>query len=159
MITLRKTSVYSMAVMALTTLLFLSPVVIGRDTPPAKPAAPQKVTSIEGVTEYRLDNGLRILLYPDASTPKVSVICNVLVGSRHEGYGETGVAHILEHMNADHSGALRAYARAFTRATDAENATMTAIDRHGFEMTVTTPSGVGPARLAFDAPLTKPSRV
>jgi putative heme iron utilization protein len=62
-------------------------------------------------------------------------------------------ARILEHMNTDHAAALRSYARAFTRATDAEKATMTAIDRHGFEMTVTTPGGVGPARLAFTEPL------
>lgn len=61
---------------------------------------------------------------------------------------------ILEHMNADHASALVTYARAFTRATDATQATMTAIDRHGFEMTVTTPGGVGPARLAFDTTLT-----
>jgi putative heme iron utilization protein len=60
---------------------------------------------------------------------------------------------ILAHMNEDHAPALRMYARAFTRATDAENATMTAIDRHGFEMTVRTPGGVGPARLAFETPL------
>lgn len=63
-------------------------------------------------------------------------------------------AGILSHMNADHAAALVTYARAFTRAVDAEKATMTAVDRHGFEMTVTTPGGVGPARLAFDAPLT-----
>jgi heme iron utilization protein len=63
-------------------------------------------------------------------------------------------AAILDHMNADHGNALRLYARAFTRATDAESATMTAIDRHGFEMTVHTPAGVGPARIAFDVPLT-----
>lgn len=62
-------------------------------------------------------------------------------------------SRILEHMNSDHASALVAYARAFTRATDAVSATMTAIDRHGFEMTVNTPSGVGPARLAFDVPL------
>jgi putative heme iron utilization protein len=61
---------------------------------------------------------------------------------------------ILEHMNADHANALKQYARAFTRATDAEEATMTAIDRHGFEMTVKTPGGIGPARLAFELPLT-----
>jgi putative heme iron utilization protein len=63
-------------------------------------------------------------------------------------------AGILEHMNADHANALRAYARAFTRATDAERAIMTAIDRYGFEMTVHTPQGVGPARIAFREPLT-----
>jgi zinc protease len=62
------------------------------------PAAPQKVVTIEGITEYRLGNGLRILLFPDDSTPKVRINLTVLVGSRHEGYGETGMAHLLEHM-------------------------------------------------------------
>ncbi len=62
------------------------------------PAGPKKITSVEGITEYRLDNGLRILLFPDSSTPKVTVNCTIFVGSRHEGYGETGMAHLLEHM-------------------------------------------------------------
>jgi putative heme iron utilization protein len=60
---------------------------------------------------------------------------------------------ILSHMNEDHAGALLAYAHAFTSAPDATAATMTAVDRYGFEMTVTTPRGVGPARLAFAEPL------
>ena len=59
---------------------------------------PQKVTSVEGVTEYRLPNGLRVLLLPDGSKPLIHVHCTVLVGSRHEGYGEGGMAHLLEHM-------------------------------------------------------------
>src|SRR5207245_1594710 len=59
---------------------------------------PAKVTSIEGVTEYRLANGARVLLYPEQSRPTVTVNLTVLVGSRHEGYGETGMAHLLEHM-------------------------------------------------------------
>jgi putative heme iron utilization protein len=63
-------------------------------------------------------------------------------------------AYILEHMNTDHAPALVLYARAFTQAFDAEAATMTAIDRHGFEMTVNTPRGIGPARIAFATPLT-----
>src|SRR6185503_10239046 len=45
-----------------------------------------------------LDNGLRVLLFPDSSQSKVTVNMTVLVGSRHEGYGETGMAHLLEHM-------------------------------------------------------------
>jgi putative heme iron utilization protein len=45
------------------------------------------------------------------------------------------------------------YARAFTRATDAVKAVMTAVDRYGFELTISTPAGIGAARLAFDAPL------
>jgi zinc protease len=86
-------------------LLAGQPAVRGGDAParenqsPGKAAdQPAKVTSIEGITEYRLPNGLRILLMPDASKPLVHVQCNVLVGSRHEGYGEAGMAHLLEHM-------------------------------------------------------------
>src|SRR4051794_11815542 len=64
----------------------------------AESGPPKKVASVEGITEYKLDNGLRFLLFPDASAPKVTVNMTVLVGSRHEGYGESGMAHLLEHM-------------------------------------------------------------
>jgi len=53
---------------------------------------------VEGLTEYQFDNGLRALLFPDNSQSKVTVNLTVLVGSRHEGYGETGMAHLLEHL-------------------------------------------------------------
>ena len=56
------------------------------------------MASVEGLTEYQLDNGLRVLLFPDSSQSKVTVNMTVLVGSRQEGYGETGMAHLLEHM-------------------------------------------------------------
>lgn len=59
---------------------------------------PEKIVSVEGITEYRLANGLRVLISPDPSKPKVTVNLTVFVGSRHEGYGETGMAHLLEHM-------------------------------------------------------------
>ena len=59
---------------------------------------PVKVVSIEGVTEYRLANGARVLLFPEASRPTISINMTVLVGSRHEGYGESGMAHLLEHL-------------------------------------------------------------
>src|SRR6185369_14771320 len=61
-------------------------------------ASPKQVASVEGITEHQLDNGLRVLLFPDNSQSKVTVNMTVLVGSRHEGYGETGMAHLLEHM-------------------------------------------------------------
>jgi len=61
-------------------------------------AAPSKVTTVEGVSEYRLDNGLQVLLYPDPSKPTVTVNVTYKVGSRHESYGETGMAHLLEHL-------------------------------------------------------------
>jgi zinc protease len=57
-----------------------------------------KVGTVEGITEYKLPNGLRVILLPDASKPIVTVNCTIFVGSRHEGYGETGMAHLLEHM-------------------------------------------------------------
>lgn len=56
------------------------------------------VTSVEGITEYRLANGLQVLLVPDDSKPTTTVNVTYRVGSRHENYGETGMAHLLEHM-------------------------------------------------------------
>lgn len=63
-----------------------------------KPKPPVKVTTVEGITEYRLDNGLRVLLFPDPSKPTITVNITYLVGSKHENYGETGMAHLLEHL-------------------------------------------------------------
>ncbi len=65
---------------------------------PKLPAGVTRVTSVEGVTEYTLQNGLRILLVPDDSSPKATVNIVYLVGSRDESYGETGMAHLLEHL-------------------------------------------------------------
>lgn len=62
------------------------------------PAGMTKVTSVEGITEYNLQNGLKVLLFPDPSKPTITVNITYMVGSRHEGYGETGMAHLLEHL-------------------------------------------------------------
>ncbi len=62
------------------------------------PKGAKKITSVEGITEYHLDNGLKVLLFPDPSKPTITVNITYLVGSRHEGYGEAGMAHLLEHM-------------------------------------------------------------
>ena len=67
----------------------------------AHAALPPGVTqgpTVEGVTEYRLANGLTVLLFPDASKPKTTVNVTYRVGSAHENYGETGMAHLLEHL-------------------------------------------------------------
>ncbi|MFD1163769.1 M16 family metallopeptidase [Hwangdonia seohaensis] len=58
----------------------------------------KKTASVEGITEYKLDNGLKVLLFPDNSAQTITVNITYLVGSRHEGYGEKGMAHLLEHM-------------------------------------------------------------
>ncbi|MEO8754200.1 MAG: pitrilysin family protein [Casimicrobiaceae bacterium] len=76
-------------------LLFVSAAVVAQAAPPPGVAA---VATVEGITEYRLDNGLRVVLFPDAGAPSTSVNVTYLVGSRHESYGETGMAHLLEHM-------------------------------------------------------------
>ncbi|MFD1255734.1 M16 family metallopeptidase [Mucilaginibacter terrae] len=61
-------------------------------------SAPVKVTSVEGITEYKLANGLRVLLFPDQTKQTATVNITYLVGSKFENYGETGMAHLLEHM-------------------------------------------------------------
>ena len=58
----------------------------------------KKTASVEGITEYALDNGMKVLLFPDNSSQTITVNVTYLVGSRHEGYGEKGMAHLLEHL-------------------------------------------------------------
>jgi zinc protease len=67
-------------------------------TAPTLPKGVERVTSVEGITEYRLDNGLKVLLFPDPTKNTITVNVTYLVGSRHENYGETGMAHLLEHL-------------------------------------------------------------
>ncbi len=62
------------------------------------PAGLTRVQAVEGITEYRLANGLQLLLIPDDSKPSTTVNMTYRVGSRHENYGETGMAHLLEHL-------------------------------------------------------------
>ncbi len=81
--------------------VFSTAMVFANAVSAAEPAAVKgvkRVTSIEGITEYSLDNGLKVLLFPDPSKPTVTVNMTIFVGSRQEGYGESGMAHLLEHM-------------------------------------------------------------
>lgn len=61
-------------------------------------------------------------------------------------------AGILAHMNDDHADAVLAYARMLSELPSATAATMTAVDRYGFELAATTPDGPKAARIAFDEP-------
>lgn len=54
--------------------------------------------SIEGISQYNLPNGMKVLLFPDSTKPTVTVNLVYGVGSVHENYGETGMAHLLEHL-------------------------------------------------------------
>ena len=60
--------------------------------------SPKLITTVEGIKEYEMANGLRVLLMPDESQTNIAVNIVYKVGSRHEGYGETGMAHLIEHM-------------------------------------------------------------
>ncbi len=62
------------------------------------PAGVTRVTQVEGITEYALPNGLHVLTLPDSSKPTTTVNLTIKVGSRMENYGETGMAHLLEHL-------------------------------------------------------------
>jgi len=87
-----------LAVLALTSA---SSIAASPEKPETKGTAavtPQKITSVEGITEYVLQNGLHVLLFPDPTKPTITVNMTYLVGSRHENYGETGMAHLLEHL-------------------------------------------------------------
>lgn len=67
----------------------------------AQPRLPRGIThvsTVEGISEYRLDNGLQVLLFRDPSKATITVNATYLVGSVDESYGETGMAHLLEHM-------------------------------------------------------------
>lgn len=64
----------------------------------AQTEGPERITEVEGITEYRLDNGIKVLLMPDASRPTTTVNVTYFVGSKHESYGESGMAHLLEHL-------------------------------------------------------------
>ena len=86
---------------AATSIVVATGASLAQFAPPATPSHPafEAGPKAEGLSEYTLrSNGLRVLLFPDASNPKVTVNITYLVGSRHEGYGETGMAHLLEHM-------------------------------------------------------------
>ena len=65
-------------------------------------------------------------------------------------------AGAIAHMNADHADAMVLYCKAFSKATDVTEATMTGLDRYGFEMSAQTPEGPRPVRVAFAGPIETP---
>ncbi|MDQ6619533.1 MAG: insulinase family protein [Pseudomonadota bacterium] len=81
--------------------VFLLALLTAFATSGALAAVPGGVTpgpSVEGITQYTLANGLTVLLFPDPTKPVATVNVTYKVGSREENYGETGMAHLLEHM-------------------------------------------------------------
>ncbi|HZH91814.1 MAG TPA: pitrilysin family protein [Pyrinomonadaceae bacterium] len=70
----------------------------------SSPASAARMSGGDGVlppikfTEFRLANGLRVILHEDHSTPIVGVNLWYHVGSKNEVPGKTGFAHLFEHM-------------------------------------------------------------
>ena len=83
--------------LAAAALWMLAAAALAQASPPL-PAGVTRGETVEGITEYRLANGLRFILFPDPSKPTATVNITYLVGSRQENYGETGMAHLLEHL-------------------------------------------------------------
>ncbi len=77
---------------------FVLPLFVALGAHAALPAGITQGPTVEGITEYRLANGLTMLLFPDASKPTTVVNVTYKVGAAHENYGETGMAHLLEHL-------------------------------------------------------------
>jgi zinc protease len=93
----------------------------------AHAALPPGVTpgpTAEGITQYTLGNGLTVLLFPDASKPTTTVNVTYRVGSSYENYGETGMAHLLEHL--------------VFKGTPARGNIMTELGKRGMEFNGTT---------------------
>ncbi|MEZ0371242.1 MAG: M16 family metallopeptidase, partial [Candidatus Sericytochromatia bacterium] len=84
----------------LTSLSFpvLMPPAFAAAAAPAQSAAPTFVREAEGIKEYKLANGLKVLLVENHAAPVVSVVIVYRVGSRNEAVGYTGSTHFLEHM-------------------------------------------------------------
>src|SRR5688572_26367722 len=55
---------------------------------PALPKGFERVTSVEGITEYRLANGLRVLMFPDQTKQTITVNITYKVGSASENRSE-----------------------------------------------------------------------
>ncbi len=99
------------------------------------PSGVTRMASVEGIDEYRLANGLRVLLFPDRTKPVVTVNVTYLVGSRHENYGETGMAHLLEHLMFKGTPKYPDMTKEFT-ARGARNNASTSYDRTNYYATL-----------------------
>jgi zinc protease len=92
----------------LASLLGLLPVTSASAATPAEPTKPASVASDpavaslerfgRGIERLTIENGLRLVLAPDNSAKTVAVSVTYGVGSRDEGPGQSGFAHLFEHM-------------------------------------------------------------
>lgn len=117
----------------------------------AKPstATPPPVLELDataaGISSYRLPNGFKIILARYPSAPDVKVELVVKTGSLYEGYGETGMAHLLEHMLFKEAGPRDNIKTDLTRLGARWNANTTADRTSFFEIVSSAPDTVDEA--------------
>ena len=58
----------------------------------------EKVSELQGIEEYRLENGLRLLIAPNNKENKVMLDVVYFTGSLNDPHGKSGLAHLLEHL-------------------------------------------------------------
>ena len=104
--------------------------------PASEPVRAVKAAVVEGITEYTLPNGLSVILFPDASKPTATVNMTYKVGSRNESYGETGMAHLLEHLMFKGSKNFPSPTKEFTRRGFRMNGS-TWLDRTNYHVSFT----------------------
>jgi len=96
------------------------------------------VRKFAGISEYRLANGLQVLLYPYSGATEVTVSVTYLAGSKRDNYGETGEAHLLEHMmfrgSQNHPNLYREFTNHGIEPSDTSGATT--LDRTSYFETV-----------------------
>ena len=76
----------------------LVPLAGAQQAPPTPAAAPGAKVAAPTISEFKLDNGLTLIVKPDHRAPTAVHMLWVRVGSVDEVSGTTGVAHVLEHM-------------------------------------------------------------
>jgi predicted Zn-dependent peptidase len=111
----------------------------------ALPVAAQDMESFEkNVTEKKLDNGLRVLVYERPTAPVVSFFTLVDVGSAQEVPGITGIAHMFEHM------AFKGTSKIGTNDFKAEKKALDAVDAayHAYDAERRKPTGADPDKVA-----------
>lgn len=77
-----------------TAALLLPTLPLAAQIPPATPAPGEQLP----VVRHVLDNGMIFLILPRRQAPTVSLVVHYPVGSVNEHLGNTGIAHVLEHM-------------------------------------------------------------
>ncbi|MBS1161872.1 MAG: pseudouridine synthase [Proteobacteria bacterium] len=130
--------------------LVISALLVFGSTAQARPPAQHQVgpslqAEAGGFSSYLLPNGFKIILAPFPSAANARIELLVKTGSKLEGYGETGMAHLLEHMLFKSAGARRDLKSDLTALGATWNGTTNADRTNFFEVVAAEPDKVDAA--------------